>query len=160
MFYGWTGYGILIANMKLLTKNMTGRNHLILQQCLLSLLIFNSVALLAFIRYEFVNAQGSEPSDDEVNQIASQLYCPICENVPLDEDIYTFFKREVLPYRPGAWIDETKTKVGYEIPFTRMFYEYAELEPSREIAKRIEQRERNLIEKLQVLFGNGGVQNG
>lgn len=82
------------------------------------------------------------------------------ENVPLDEDIYTFFKREVLPYRPGAWIDESKTKVGYEIPFTRMFYEYAELEPSKEIAKRIEQRERSLMEKLHALFGNGGDQNG
>lgn len=82
------------------------------------------------------------------------------ENVPLDEDIYTFFNREVLPYRPGAWIDESKTKVGYEIPFTRMFYEYAELEPSKEIAKRIEQRERSLMEKLHALFGNGGDQNG
>jgi len=82
------------------------------------------------------------------------------ENVPLDEDIYTFFKREVLPYRPGAWIDESKTKVGYEIPFTRMFYEYAELAPSKEIAKRIERSERSLIEKLHALFGNGGEQNG
>lgn len=64
---------------------MTGRNHLILKICLLILLIFISVGLLAFIHYEFVHAQGSEPSDDEVNQVASQLYCPICENVPLDE---------------------------------------------------------------------------
>ena len=82
------------------------------------------------------------------------------ENVPLDEDIYTFFRREVLPYRPGAWIEESKTKVGYEIPFTRIFYEFAELEPSGEIAKRIEQHERSLMEKLRVLFGNGGDQNG
>lgn len=82
------------------------------------------------------------------------------ENVPLDEDVNAFFKREVLPYRPGAWIDESKTKVGYEIPFTRTFYEFAELESSREIATRIEQRERSLIEKLHTLFGNGGEQNG
>lgn len=81
------------------------------------------------------------------------------ENVPLDEDVRTFFKREVLPYRPGAWIDESKTKVGYEIPFTRTFYEFIELEPSVNIAKRIEARERNLTSKLHSLFGNGGGQN-
>lgn len=80
------------------------------------------------------------------------------ENVPLDEDVQTFFKREVLPYRPGAWIDESKTKVGYEIPFTRTFYEYVELEPSVEIAKRIEEREHRLTSKLHELFGNGGEQ--
>lgn len=48
------------------------------------------------------------------------------ENVPLDEDIDAYFAREVLPYNPDAWIDKTKTKVGYEIPFTRTFYEYKE----------------------------------
>ncbi|MGO4295826.1 type I restriction-modification system subunit M [Glutamicibacter sp. MCAF14] len=46
------------------------------------------------------------------------------ENVPLCEDIRTYFEREVLSYVPDAWIDETKTKVGYEIPFTRHFYKY------------------------------------
>ena len=43
------------------------------------------------------------------------------ENVPLDEDIDAYFKREVLPYNPQAWIDKNKTKVGYEIPLTRYF---------------------------------------
>jgi type I restriction enzyme M protein len=46
------------------------------------------------------------------------------ENVSLGEDIQDYFKREVLPHVPDAWIDETKTKVGYEIPFTRHFYKY------------------------------------
>jgi len=46
------------------------------------------------------------------------------ENVPLKEDIRESFKREVLPHAPDAWIDESKSKVGYEIPFTRHFYEY------------------------------------
>lgn len=46
------------------------------------------------------------------------------ENVPLSEDIRTYFEREVLPHVPDAWIDETKTKVGYEVPFTRHFYKY------------------------------------
>lgn len=40
------------------------------------------------------------------------------ENVPLDEDIDAYFAREVLPYNPAAWIDKSKTKVGYEIPLS------------------------------------------
>ena len=44
------------------------------------------------------------------------------ENVPLSEDVETYFKREVLPHAPDAWIDHEKTKIGYEIPFNRHFY--------------------------------------
>ena len=46
------------------------------------------------------------------------------ENVPLKEDIHDYFVREVKPYVADAWIDESKTKVGYEIPFVRHFYIY------------------------------------
>ena len=77
------------------------------------------------------------------------------ETIPLDEDMDAYFKREVLPYRPGAWIDKTKTKVGYEIPFTKTFYEYLEMEPADDIAKRIEAHEHSLMEKLHALFGGG-----
>lgn len=79
------------------------------------------------------------------------------ETIPLDEDMDAYFEREVLPYRPGAWIDKSKTKVGYEIPFTKTFYEYLELEPADDIAKRIETHERSLMKKLHALFG--GKQN-
>lgn len=48
------------------------------------------------------------------------------ENVPLTENVQEYFEREVLPFAPDAWIDETKTKIGYEIPFTRHFYRYQE----------------------------------
>lgn len=75
------------------------------------------------------------------------------ETIPLDEDMDAYFEREVLPYRPGAWIDKTKTKVGYEIPFTKTFYEYLEMEPADDIAKRIEAHEHSLMEKLHALFG-------
>ena len=78
------------------------------------------------------------------------------ENVPLDEDIDAYFAREVLPYNPDAWIDKSKTKVGYEIPFTRTFYEYKEVEPADQIAKRIEEHERALMQKLHDLFGKDG----
>lgn len=53
------------------------------------------------------------------------------ENVPLSEDVDAYFKREVLPHAPDAWIDESKTKVGYEIPFNRHFYVF---EPPRDLA--------------------------
>jgi type I restriction enzyme M protein len=52
------------------------------------------------------------------------------ENVPLAEDIATYFQREVLPHAPDAWIDEEKSKVGYEIPFNRHFYVF---EPPRSL---------------------------
>jgi len=55
------------------------------------------------------------------------------ENVPLSEDIHEYFAREVLPHVPDAWIDESKTKVGYEIPFTRHFYKYVPPRPLEEI---------------------------
>jgi type I restriction enzyme M protein len=54
------------------------------------------------------------------------------ENVPLSEDVETYFKREVLPHAPDAWIDHDKTKVGYEIPFNRHFYVF---KPPRDLAE-------------------------
>lgn len=54
------------------------------------------------------------------------------ENVPLVEDVDAYFSREVLPHAPDAWIDRDKTKVGYEIPFTRHFYVF---EPPRALAE-------------------------
>ena len=76
------------------------------------------------------------------------------ENVPLDQDIDQYFEREVLPYNKDAWIDKSKTKIGYEIPFTRTFYEYKQLEKADDIAARIEEHEKNLMEKLRNLFGD------
>ena len=75
------------------------------------------------------------------------------ENVPLDEDVDVYFEREVLPYSPDAWINHTKDKVGYEIPFTRTFYEHKSLEAAEDIAVRIEKHEEVLMKKLQALFG-------
>lgn len=75
------------------------------------------------------------------------------ETITLDEDMDAYFEREVLPYRPGAWLDKSKTKVGYEIPFTKTFYEYLEMEPADDIAKRIEAHEHSLMDKLHALFG-------
>lgn len=54
------------------------------------------------------------------------------ENVPITEDEHAYFEREVLPHAPDAWIDEEKTKIGYEIPFNRHFYVF---KPPRALAE-------------------------
>ena len=74
------------------------------------------------------------------------------ENIPLIEKIEDYIAREVLPYNPDAWVDESKTKVGYDIPFPRMFYEFTPVEESDIIAARISNREQSLMSKLHVLF--------
>lgn len=75
------------------------------------------------------------------------------EDIPLTQDIDAYIKREVLPYNPDAWVDKKKTKVGYSIPFTRVFYKYAELELAKDIAARILEHEKTLEQSLEALFG-------
>lgn len=74
------------------------------------------------------------------------------ENVPLKEDIEEYFKREVLPFAPDAWIDTKKSKVGYEIPFTRYFYKYEAPQPSAEIMAEIMDLETELSGSLEEVF--------
>ncbi len=75
------------------------------------------------------------------------------ENVPLREDIDEYFAREVLPYAPDAWIDTKKTKMGYEIPMTRYFYEYQAPEKVEEIMARLSGIEADIQASLAALFG-------
>ena len=74
------------------------------------------------------------------------------ENVPLAEDIDAYFAREVLPYAPDAWIDKTKTKVGYEIPMTRYFYEYQKPEAADDILSRIIGLEKEISASLEAIL--------
>ena len=74
------------------------------------------------------------------------------ENVPLNEDIDSYFKREVLPYNENAWIDKKKIKVGYEIPFTRYFYKYIAPDKSDDIKAEILEIEEELNGALKELF--------
>lgn len=78
------------------------------------------------------------------------------ENVPLDMDIDAYFEKEVKPYNSLAWIDKNKTKVGYEIPFTRYFYKYTAPEKSEDIAKRIFTLENEIVNSLNLLFAEDG----
>ena len=78
------------------------------------------------------------------------------ENVPMTEDIEEYFRREVLPYAPDAWIDKTKTKTGYEIPMTRYFYEYQAPEKVEDIMARITDLEQQISQSLKALFHQEG----
>lgn len=100
-----------------------------------------------------LDARGNPEPDPELRDT---------ENVPLKDDIAAYFEREVRPHVPDAWIagveiaggkakivDETKVRVGYEIPITRHFYKYTPLRPLAEIEKEI----RELEGEIQGLLG-------
>ena len=74
----------------------------------------------------------------------------------MNEDIEEYFAREVLPFAPDAWIDKKKTKVGYEIPMTRYFYEYQQPEKTEDILARITTLEQEITTNLNSLFGKEG----
>jgi type I restriction enzyme M protein len=73
------------------------------------------------------------------------------ENVPLNEDVEDYFKREVLPHAPDAWIDHDKTKVGYEIPFNRYFYVFQPPRPLSEIDVELKQTTDKILEMIKGL---------
>lgn len=99
--------------------------------------------------------KGRPVADKELNDT---------ENIPLTANVNDYMAREVLPYAPDAWIEPRKQKkgqlleirdggtVGYEIPFTRHFYEYTPLRPSSEILDEIRALEASIAEKLQKVF--------
>ena len=78
------------------------------------------------------------------------------EKVPLVQDIDAYFEREVLPYAPDAWVDEKKTKIGYEIPMTRYFYEYQAPEAVETIVERIKILEKEISDSLNAMFTKEG----
>ncbi|MGH8175499.1 MAG: type I restriction-modification system subunit M [Steroidobacter sp.] len=79
------------------------------------------------------------------------------ESVPLKESIGEYFKREVLPHVPDAWIDETKTKVGYEIPLNRHFYTYEPPRPLEVIEADIKALEGDILKLLADVTGSNEV---
>ena len=103
------------------------------------------------------------PQRDEAGNILLKRGKPVpdtslrdTENVPLVQDIDDYFAREVLPYAPDAWIDHSKTKVGYEIPMTRYFYEYQAPEAVEDIVARITALEQDISAGLAELFHKEG----
>lgn len=103
------------------------------------------------------------PQRDEAGNVILKRGKPVpdtslrdTENVPLVQDIDAYFAREVLPYAPDAWIDHSKTKVGYEIPMTRYFYEYQAPEAVEDIVARITTLEQDISAGLAELFHKEG----
>ncbi len=86
-----------------------------------------------------LDAKGNPEPDPELRDY---------ENVPLKEDIDKYMKREVLPHVPDAWIDQSKTKIGYEINFNRYFYQYTPPRPLDEIEADLKKIEKEIADML------------
>jgi len=70
------------------------------------------------------------------------------ENVPLKEDVDEYMKHEVLPHVPDAWVDESKTEIGYEINFNRYFFKYTPPRPLDEIEADLKKIEKETADML------------
>ena len=88
------------------------------------------------------DAKGNPEADSELRDT---------ETVPLKESIEAYFEREVLPHVPDAWIDESKTKIGYEIPFNRHFYRYEPPRPLEIIEADMKKLEGEILELLKTV---------
>lgn len=89
-----------------------------------------------------VDKDGKPEADSELRDF---------ENVPLTDDIDVYFKREVLPHVPDAWLDRSKDKIGYEINFTKEFYKYNPLRSLEEIRKdilKLEEETEGLLKEI------------
>ncbi len=86
------------------------------------------------------DARGESEADSELRDT---------ENVPLKEKIEDYFKREVFPHVPDAWVDESKKKIGYEIPLNRHFYRYEPPRPLEEIESDIKTLESEILALLK-----------
>ena len=73
------------------------------------------------------------------------------EKIPMKEDIDDYFRREVLPFAPDAWMERDKDKVGCEFPFTRLFYKYRPLRSSEEILSELAALDSALNNELSQL---------
>lgn len=97
--------------------------------------------------------ENSEVCKDSKGRIEADSNLRDSESVPLKEDIKEYFEREVLPHVSNAWIDEDKTKVGYEIPFTRHFYKYEKLESAESLKDKAIEIEERIAQMLKKVLG-------
>ena len=75
------------------------------------------------------------------------------ESIPWKEDIEEYMKKNVYPYAPDAWIDEKKTRIGYEIPFTREFYKYVAPRKSEDIFASLQELDKQEAELMAKIMG-------
>ena len=110
----------------------------------------------AYFGYTKVTVETAE-TDDNGNQILKKGKKQAAkgktdsEIIPLTEDIEQYFKKNVLPFNEHAFMDRTKDKIGYEIPFTRIFYKFVEPRKSDDIFaefKELSNQEQDLMKKI------------
>lgn len=99
--------------------------------------------------------ESAEPVKGSNGKIQPDTSLRDTERVPLTEDIDVYFAKEVEPYNPESWIDESRTKIGYEIPFTRHFYKYIPPEKTEILEKELLEIEEDLVKSLKELFQGG-----
>ncbi len=112
------------------------------------------------LKFGFNKVTIESPLKDEAGNIILKKKKPQAdaslrdtEDIPLTEDIDVYFEREIKPFNQDSWIDKSKTKVGYEIPFTRLFYKYAAPERTESIAERIKELEEKIVKSFELLSG-------
>lgn len=91
---------------------------------------------------QIVFKKGKPVSDKELKDT---------EIIPLLDDVETFFKKNVLPYKPDSWLDRKQDKTGYEIPFTHIFYKFSPPKDSNEILEELhelKELEKQLLREL------------
>ncbi len=76
------------------------------------------------------------------------------EIIPITENIEAYMEKNVYPFNPDAYIDDKKTKKGYEIPFTRLFYKFVPPMPSKDIYAEIKEMEKTETALMKELFSN------
>lgn len=113
----------------------------------------------AFFGYTKVTVETAETDDKGITILKKGKPVAIkgktdTESIPLLENIDDYFAKNVLPYNPKAFMDRTKDKIGYEIPFTRVFYKYVPPKPSQEIFNEIKRLEEDETKLMKELFGN------
>ena len=93
-----------------------------------------------------------EPIRDTKGKVVPDPDLRDTENVPLAERVEDYMAREVLPHIPDAWVPDPEGKIGYEIPFTRLFYTYTPPRPSAEIKAELRERETRIRELLEEVL--------
>lgn len=133
----------LRASLEGVTSDLVSTNRAEFSRSLAQILTGAGVTLSPAQLKALVTELG-EP--DEEGELVTSAGRPVAdaarrdtENVPWDEDIYAYLEREVKRFVPDAWIDESKTKEGAEIPFTRHFYEYVPPRPLEEIDRDLDE---------------------
>lgn len=150
--------GALIEALEELKSNKVYKNRDEFIKLIKNAFKTNGLNIAAALLKSILQALGEKDETAEVckntkGEVEADSDLKDTENVALKDNITEYMKREVLPHVPDAWVDESKTKVGYEIPFTRHFYKYTPLRSSEIIMEDIKGLEMSIADRLKNLLG-------